>query len=76
MLDKIHNDSTSFEDSIRYDYFGFAVRTKYNYRSCRHVKEEDKKEIFIEIKYFQHLSHEHNKKCTKRPNINHFTNLF
>ena len=47
MFTKVDNDSTSFEDSICFKYFGFNVKQTETCNACGHVETTEKKEIAL-----------------------------
>ena len=49
LMDKVDNDSTSFENSICFKNFGFLVKTTNTCNACRNVNEIIKKEISLPL---------------------------
>ena len=47
LFNKVDNDSTSFEDSICFKYFGFNVKQTETCNACGHVETTEKKEIAL-----------------------------
>ena len=49
LMDKVDNDSTSFENSICFKNFGFVVKTTNTCNACQNVNEIIKKEISLPL---------------------------